>query len=228
MQHIAADRPDDVGHLAGLAYWGRLLRDRNVLALCLMYSSNSAIFYFCITWLPTYLHQRHGFDATSLGIFSGLPLLVSVPSDLFGGVTSDRLAARFGMRIGRCMVGAVAYTISGIALLFAAASPTPVVAASLIAFAKESCMFTLGAAWSTVIEVGRNHVAVVGATMNTAGQIASLLCPLIVAYSVEWYANWDMPLYLLGVFFLIGAGCWLLIDPRRPVFDADAPAAPVR
>ena len=59
-------------------------------------------------------------------------------------------------------------------------------------------MFTLGAAWGTCIEVGRNHVGVVGATMNTAGQIASLLCPLIVAYSVEWYSNWDLPLYLLG------------------------------
>jgi MFS-type transporter involved in bile tolerance (Atg22 family) len=89
----------------------------------------------------------------------------------------------------------------------------------LIALATASAMFTLGAAWSTCIEVGRNHVAVVGAVMNTAGQVASLLTPLVVAYSVEWFANWDMPLYLLGVFFLIGAGCWLLIDPARPVFD---------
>ena len=223
-RHILAERPDDVGHVAGLAYWGRLLRDRNVLALCVMYSSNSAIFYFCITWLPTYLHERHGFDATSLGIFSGLPLLVSVPSDLFGGVATDRLTARFGLRIGRSVVGAVAYTLSGVALLFAAASPTPVVAASLIAFATAACMFTLGAAWSTCIEVGRNHVAVVGATMNTAGQIASLLCPLIVAYSVEWYHSWDLPLYLLGVFFLLGAVCWLAIEPQRAVFGGAAPA----
>ena len=79
-------------------------------------------------------------------------------------------------------------------------------------------MFTLGAAWSTCIEVGRNHVGVVGATMNTAGQIASLLCPLIVAYSVEWYGSWDLPLYLIGSLFLVGAGCWAIIDPRRPVF----------
>ena len=28
----------------------------------------SVYLYFCITWLPTYLKQRHGFDATSLGI----------------------------------------------------------------------------------------------------------------------------------------------------------------
>jgi sugar phosphate permease len=93
--YIVANRPADVGHVAGASYWWRLLRDRNVLALCIMYASNSMIFYFCITWLPTYLQERHGFEATALGFFAGLPLLVSVPSDLFGGVVADRVAARF-------------------------------------------------------------------------------------------------------------------------------------
>ena len=215
---ILAERPADCAHVAGWAYWGRILRDRNVLALALMYSSNSMVFYFCITWLPTYLHERHGFDATALGFLSGLPLLVSVPSDLFGGITTDALARRYGLRIGRCAVGAVAYVISGVSLFMAGAASTPIVAVILIALATAACMFTLGAAWSTCIEVGRNHVGVVGATMNTAGQIASLLCPLVVAYSVEWYGSWDFPLYLMGSLFLAGAVCWLIIDPRRPVF----------
>ena len=83
-------------------------------------------------------------------------------------------------------------------------------------------MFTLGAAWSTCIEIGRNHAGVVGATMNTAGQVASLLCPLVVAYSVQWYGSWNFPLYLLGSLFLLGAVCWLIIDPERPVFESPA------
>jgi sugar phosphate permease len=216
---ILAERPADVPHVAGARYFWHLLRDRNVIALCIMYVSNSMMFYFCITWLPTYLHERHGFDATTLGFLSGLPLLVSVPSDLFGGLVTDRIAARFGLWTGRCVLGAVAYTIAGVALFVAAASGHPMVAAILIALATGVCMFTLGAAWGVCSEIGRNHIAVVGAIMNTAGQIASMACPLIVAYSVAWLGNWDLPLYLLGVLFLIGAGCWLLIDPERPVFE---------
>jgi MFS transporter, ACS family, glucarate transporter len=215
---ILAERPADCAHVAGWSYWGRILRDRNVLALAIMYMSNSMVFYFCITWLPTYLHERHGFDAAALGFLSGLPLLLSVPSDLFGGIATDALARRYGLRIGRSAVGAVAYVISGVSLFFAASAATPIYAAILMSVATAACMFTLGAAWSTVIEVGRNHVGVVGATMNTAGQIASLLCPLIVAYSVQWYGSWDFPLRLIGAMFLVGAACWLIIDPRRPVF----------
>jgi ACS family glucarate transporter-like MFS transporter len=218
LQAIVSDRPPDCGHSAGWEYWGRLARNRNMIAMCVMYIPNCMIFYFCITWLPTYLKQRHGFDATSLGIFSGLPLIVSMPGDLLGGLVTDRLASRYGLRVGRCGLGTAAYLIAGIALVMAAASSTPVVAAALIALATGMTMFTLGAAWGTVIEVGRNHVGVVGATMNSVGNLAAMLNPLIVAYSVQWFGNWNLPLYLMGALFLVGAVCWTVIDPERPVF----------
>jgi MFS-type transporter involved in bile tolerance (Atg22 family) len=56
--------------------------------------------------------------------------------------------------------------------------------------------------------------------MNTSGQIGSLLCPLIVAYSLEWFADWNISLYLMGGLFLLGAICWAVIDPRERIFDA--------
>jgi sugar phosphate permease len=74
--------------------------------------------------------------------------------------------------------------------------------------------------------MGRNHAGVVSAAMNTSGQIGSLLCPLIVAYSVEWFRSWDLPLYLMGGLFLLGVICWGLIDPQKPVFESGDPHAP--
>jgi nitrate/nitrite transporter NarK len=109
--------------------------------------------------------------------------------------------------------------IAGLALVSAAASSTPVLAATLIALATGMTMFTLGAAWGTVIELGRNHVGVVGATMNSVGNLAAMLNPLIVAYSVQWFGNWNLPLYLMGALFLVGAVCWIVVDPNRPIFD---------
>jgi len=223
LQTIVAERPRDSGHAAGAAYWRTLARSRNMVALCVMYIPNCMIFYFCITWLPIYLRQRHGFDAKSLGIFAGLPLIVSMPGDLLGGLVTDRLVARYGLRVGRSMLGAVSYVVAGLALVGAAASPNAIIAATLIAVATGLTMFTLGAAWGAVIEVGRNHVGVVGATMNSVGNLAAMLNPLIVAYSVEWFGSWNLPLYVMGVLFFTGALSWTLVDPARPVF-AEAPA----
>jgi MFS family permease len=219
LQTIVADRSPEAEHPTGLGYWRALAASRNMMALCLMYVPNCMIFYFCITWLPTYLRERHGFEAASLGLFAGLPLIVSMPGDLLGGVVTDRLASRYGLRVGRCGLGAVSYLIAGVALLAAAHASSPIAAAVLIAVATGMTMFTLGAAWATVIEVGRNQVGVVGATMNSLGNLAAMLNPLIVAYSVQWFGSWNVPLYLMGILFLVGAACWLLVDPERPVFD---------
>ena len=80
----------------------------------------------------------------------GLPLLVSVPSDLLGGMVTDRLSSALRAAHRPMPLGAVAYWCPASALIAAGrASSTPMVAAVLIAVATGPTMFTLGAAWST-------------------------------------------------------------------------------
>lgn len=223
LQTIVSGRPPDTSHAAGWAYWRVLARSRNMLALSVMYIPNCMIFYFCITWLPTYLLERHGFNINGVALFAGLPLLVSMPGDLLGGWLTDRLTMRYGLRVGRCGLGGVAYVVVGLALIGAAMAGSPILAAVLIALATGITMFTLGAAWGTAIEIGRNHVGVVGGTMNSVGNLVAMLNPQIVAKSVEWFGSWDLPLYVMGALFLVGAVCWSIIDPARPVFEEAAP-----
>ncbi len=59
---IVKDRPPDGAHPGGWAFWRNLLQQRNVQLLCLLYMPNCATFYFCITWLPSYLQNQHGFE----------------------------------------------------------------------------------------------------------------------------------------------------------------------
>jgi sugar phosphate permease len=218
LAHIVAGRDAPAVHPRGWAFWRRVLGNRSLLALCVMYFPNSFVFYFCITWLPTYLREQHHFEAGKLAFFAGLPLLLSVPADLFGGITTDWITARFGLRAGRCGVGGAAYLVAGISLLLAPLAPQPMLIASLIALATAASMFSLAAAWGTCIELGQENAAVVGATMNTAGQIGGLLCPLIVAYALKWYGSWNISIYVMGVLFLVGAAAWAVIRPQERIF----------
>jgi MFS family permease len=215
---ISARRRPAGDHGGGWKYWRTLIRSRNMVALSVMYIPNCMIFYFCITWLPTYLLERHGFNISGMALFAGLPLLVSIPGDLLGGWLTDRLCNRYGLRVGRSGLGGVAYVVAALCLIAAPMAPSPVAAAVLIAAATGVTMFTLGAAWGTVMDIGGNHVGVVGGTMNSVGNMIAMLNPLIVAYSVSWFASWDVPLYIMGALFLLGAGCWVLVDPTEPVF----------
>ena len=87
-------------------------------------------------------------------------------------------------------------------------------------------MFTLGAAWGTVIEIGAQARRRRRRTMNSIGNLAAMLNPLIVAYSVQWFGSWNLPLYLMGVLFLVGAFCWTIVHPEQPVFGEAPMTAP--
>lgn len=220
LEMIVSGRVPPSGRHEGWDYWKRLFGHRNTLPLCLMYFPNSYAFYFCITWLPTYLKEKHHFDAVQLGFFAGLPLILSVAGDLFGGVTTDKLTKRFGLRIGRCGVGAVAYTLAGSSMIAAALVPQPQLAAVLISTAVACSMFTLAASWSTCLDIGGNHAGVVSAAMNTSGALSSVVSPLMVTWLLKQFNNdWNMPLFVMGGLFLNGALCWGFINPQKRVFD---------
>jgi MFS family permease len=219
---ILADRPPAAPQPSGWRFWKRLLRHRNVLLLCIAYMPNCVTFYFCITWLPTYLIKQHGFENAELGALSALPLGLSVVTQFLGGYISDVVTKRFGIKAGRRTPGALGYLVAAAFVFAAASSSAPVTAAVLIGLAAASCMLTTAPAWSTCVDIGREHSATVGATMNTAGQIAAMLSSPIVGYSVKWFGDWNMPFWLLGALFLVGALCWLFIDPQQPVFADQA------
>lgn len=220
LEVIVANREPPGGHHEGWDYWKRLLGHRNTLPLCLMYFPNSYAFYFCITWLPTYLKEKHGLEAMQLGLFAGLPLILSVAGDLFGGVTTDKLTRRFGLRAGRCGVGATAYVLAGSAMIAAALVPHAQLAATLISVAVAASMFTLAASWSTCLDIGGNHAGVVSAAMNTSGALSSVISPLMVTWLLKQFSNnWSLPLFVMGGLFLTGAVCWGFINPHKRVFD---------
>lgn len=195
--------------------WRALAANPSVIALCLSYFANGYGFYFLITWLPSYLEQERGFTKGSLALFAGLPLMLSVIADLFGGITTDAITKRYGLRVGRAGVGAVAYAMAGIAILAASWTVAPIAAAVLIALAAAAQMFTLGAHWAASIDIGGKHSGVVSAAMNTVGQIAGILSPIVLALLVDRFDNWALPLYVMAVAYFFSAICWLFVDPRR-------------
>jgi Nitrate/nitrite transporter len=225
---ISKGRAPAAGHDLDRRRWKILLSDRNLWLLCTMYFAQCYGFYFYITWLPSYLEKVRGFSSATLGVMAGLPLMLSVLADLFGGVTTDRAVRRFGLRIGRAGVGAASFFAASIAMIAGTAVSDPVVSGICIALAAASSNFALGAAWGCCIDIGGSHSGVVSACMNTAGQVGGVLSPIILAQVVQHSSDWMAPLYLTGVLYLMGAICWSFVNPNRPIWDESHEKSSVR
>ncbi len=201
------------GHVAS---WTDVLRTRSLTPLCVQYFANTYGFYFFITWLPTYLSKSRGMANWQLATFAGMPLVLSVVADVTGGVTTDALSRRFGLRVGRCGVGAVAYLFAAVAMLTGTLVRDARAAGLLIALGGAASMFTLAPAWATAIELGGKNSAVLSATMNTAGQIGGILSPIVLAQIVDRVGSWSMPLHVLSGLYFIAVVCWISIHPQPP------------
>jgi ACS family glucarate transporter-like MFS transporter len=212
---IVDGRGDHGHHHASASILRKFVGNPSAWALCLGYFSNSYGSYFVMTWLPTYLAEARGFEPGALALFAGLPMLLGVGSNLIGGVTTDLLCAKFGLRAGRAAIGVVSYVVAAGTMLLAAIEQDPRRAAILLAVASASSMFALAAHWAAAIDIGRENSGVLSAGMNTTGQIGSIASPIVAAYMVDHYANWALPLYVMAALYLFSAFTWFFVKPPR-------------
>jgi ACS family glucarate transporter-like MFS transporter len=192
------------------------LRTPGIWFLCLMYFTQTYGFNLYVTWMPTYLQHEKQLHGVTLSILSGLPLLLSVPADLVGGILTDRLSSKFGLRPGRCLVGFGSLAAAGF-FLAGGALASGVLSAVLIALAAASANFLLGASWGACADIGGNQAATVGAAMNTFGQIGGVLSPIAFAVLTRSSVSWAAPLYVTAALYLAGAACWYFVHPERPL-----------
>jgi MFS transporter, ACS family, glucarate transporter len=212
LAEITAGRGAAASHDVDRHSLGALARSSSAWALCLGYFSNSYGSYFVMTWLPTYLAEQRGFAAGSLALFSGLPMLLSVVSGLLGGIATDVLARRHGIRVGRVAVGLASYVVAALMMVLSVGAESPQLAATLLAIATAASMFSLGAHWAAAIDIGGDHAGVLSAVMNTTGQIGSISSPIVAAWLAQAY-SWALPLYVMAGLYAFTAVTWLFVRP---------------
>src|ERR1700760_81177 len=84
------------------------MRSMLITAFCYVY-----VYNFFQTWFHTFLVKGRGFSEESL-LLSALPYVVAACANLGGGVVSDALVRRMGVRKGRRALGAAALTAAGL------------------------------------------------------------------------------------------------------------------
>ena len=201
----------------GTPPWGKLARNRTMLALCCMYGGAIYGWYFYLTWLPTYLLRARGFDLRQVGWLAALPLLAIGIGVLTGGWVSDVLTWRWGPRVGRRASGLIGLPLAALAVLGAVGTADPMRAALLLAAAAGLAALGVAPAWAVCLEIGGVHAGVVSGTMNTFGNLGGAASPVVVGIALERWRSWQAPLVSVAALYVVSALCWLAIDPAQRI-----------
>ncbi|HSV13134.1 MAG TPA: MFS transporter [Tepidisphaeraceae bacterium] len=194
-------------------HWRDLL-DVNLLCICTMYFCIGYGLYFYLTWLPTYFKEARGFSTKQAAWLSGAVLLTEAVAAMAGGWLTDRLTARYGLKVGRS-IGGIAMPLSGLFILSAAFTSHPIAAAVSIALAAGFADLSLSPSWAMCHDVGGEAAGTVTGAMNTLGNLGGAISPLVVGYSVQMWGSWSRPLVITAFVYGIGGVLTFLCNPHR-------------
>lgn len=212
--------------------WRLFLRSPTAWLLWLQYAALSYVWYFYITWFPTYLDSvNHGrLGPAALALLAGLPL--------FGGGFGSLIAAGLEAPLGR-LLRSEAKSRKGIAVIgFLAAAAcflasiyvaSPVTMAVLIGFAGLFNDFVLPSSWGTCMDVGGRFSGTFSGSMNMFGNLGGFIAPIATGYILQITGHFTLGLFISSGMYVVGAFCWMLLDPgtRLDRGIAEVPIPPV-
>lgn len=209
--------------------WRRLFRQPQLWLIMGMYWTYVWGSMFYLTWFPTYLVKGRGLTEVEMGGFAALPFILGATGNFVGGFLCDRLSRRFGLSLGRRLVGAASLAISALFLVAVALTTGKASGVILLAlgFGVMDCM--LPAAWAMCLDVGGRYSGIVTGAMNSAGQVGGFACTLLFGYLVEFSGDYNLPIFVIAGMVLLSAWLFWRIDPTRPLVDGQpGPSARAR
>lgn len=205
LQLIETQRELPLGKKAGVS-WLKLLLTRQVALLTLQYFCFSFVWYFYITWLPTYLREDRGQSTARTAILATLPLL-------FGGAGSI-VSGMLPLKIPRRWIAFLGFLTTAILLVAFARIRAVVPAMLCLAMGSFASDLTMPISWNACVEIGGSYTATVSATMNMLGNLAGFVAPTFAGFILQrTEGDWNPLIYIMAAAACISASCWLALDP---------------
>ena len=211
--------------------WIDALRSSNMwavlaVALCYMYT-----YYFFQSWFHTYLVKARGFDERNL-LLSSLPYVVAGCANFAGGVLSNALVRRIGLKWGRCSIGVIGLGVSGLCAIAVMLTQDQLSAMMLLTVMYAGITFQQPIMFAVCLDIGGPYAGAMVGAMNTAAQVGAFVSSLSFGYLVERYSSYNLPFIPMALLLLSGAALWLKIDPANQIVETRAvetlPGAPAR
>jgi len=226
---VGSGAGDDHKHVP----WGPMFGSATAWGLFGQYWCMSYAWYFFITWFPKYLIADRGFDlkATS-ALLAGMPLALGGLGAFTAGWITPPLVRRFGPTAARRGIGFAAMASAGALFYASTRVEDPYAAVALIALASFAMDLTLPGSWTTCMDIGGRGVGSLSGAMNMMGNLGGVVSSAVVGAIIdskvdrtgtllgdliEKFGGWDLSIVITSMVCLVGACCWLLVDPVTPL-----------
>ena len=189
----------------------KVVSNRMLLGIYLGQFSISTITWFFLTWFPMYLVQAKGMSILKVGIVASIPAAAGFIGGILGGYISDWL-----LRRGKSLTFArKAPIILGLLLSSSIVLANYVTVEAVVIAVMSLAFFAKGfgaLGWVVIGDTSpKEMVGLSGGIFNLAGNIASIVTPIVIGYILNVTQSFNGALIFVGAMGLVGALSYLFI-----------------
>ncbi|MCH7805159.1 MAG: MFS transporter [Acidobacteria bacterium] len=193
--------------------WSALLGYRATWGIALGQMGYLYSYFFFVSWFPTYLFMEHNMTGMETGIFAGSPFLLGTVGVLGGGWLGDYLIRR-GVSRTASRKGIIVTGLTGAMILVVTAAfvTQTWLAVLLLSLSMLSLRMTTASANAIPIDLAPpGVVASLASLQNFAGNISSVLAPIVTGFIVGSTGSFFFALLVAGGMALMGACSYLFL-----------------
>ena len=194
--------------------WGAILRRRDLRALMLAYFSFCYIAWIYFSWFFLYMSQVRGFDLKSSARYTMLPFISITVFCFLGGILSDRLTRRYGLRIGRCAIASIASVLTAVFLVLGSQVHSPQLAGFILAGGAGALYLSQSSYWSVSNDIAGHSSGVFSSMVNMGGQIGGAITASLTPCIAQRF-GWTTSFGTAAALAIVAAICWTVVHPEH-------------
>lgn len=200
-------------------HWKTIIKNPNIWLLMIMCHLFFYASYFFTNWSSTYFQEGRMMTEDQTKNFISLSYFLGAIGCIVGGFASDFLSKKFGLKLGRRIVGVTGLGLSSICFLWAGLTTDNQMAGYLLAL----CVFlkdlTLPVAFAVCVDIGKRNAGTVTGAMNFSGQMGGFFITIIFGTIVQQTGNFNYPLFLIAGCLIVASALWFFIDPTKEIVE---------
>jgi len=192
--------------------WRRIGRTPAVWWLVLSYTCLGYVAYVYMSWFYLYLVNVRGFGVLRGAVFASAPFIAMAVFCPLGGWATDYLTVRRGRQAGRAWPGGAGMMLAGVCIIAGAFTEHPFIAIALLSLGAGWLYFSVGAYWSSTVDLSKDHAGALSGLMNTGANLGGVLSPTLTPWLAQ-HLGWGAALAAAAVIAMIGGALWWKITP---------------
>jgi MFS family permease len=195
--------------------WGMILRQPSLWGTALGLFSSNYVFYFMLSWLPSYLQTERGFSLIGMAWIATSAYMVNAVSAFVTGWAVDRFLARGGSaNFGYKSVMAAAHLGSVVCMLAMAVGSPRVALISLFVYQALCGASSPGVYAMCQILAGPRASGRWVGVQNSLGNLSGIVAPWLTGFIIETTGHYTNAFVVAAAVSLLGLIGWIWMVPR--------------